>query len=410
MVHRVKNSDRYYASVAIPGRRTLRVAGFPNKRLTQALERALEQLAALRAQGESPGRELQRYLDGLPERIKRRLATLGLVDRLDDSGQSPFLVDALGDGKPGSAPGDFEQYLLDKGDSPNHAQQQASRARRVLIGVCGFSLISDVVAEPVLQALARLRSGTSGARGNRAAPVSGSTSNMYRQTCRSLTSWLTREGRLPADPLIYLERVRAEARSDRRALTAEEQARLVATTKSQQPRLGLSGGARSVLYVLALQTGLRRGELLSLRHLSFNLHGDSPTVTAEHGHTKNRKTARLPLQPETAAMLRRFLVDALPASPVFRGATSHYRAADALRHDLEAAGIAETTEEGRVDFHALRVTFVTNLARAGVSLAQAQKLARHCDPKLTAGIYSRFGFDEDAAAIAMLPRLAGAVC
>jgi hypothetical protein len=42
---------------------------------------------------------------------------------------------------------------------------------------------------------------------------------------------------------------------------------------------------------------------------------------------------------------------------------------------------------------------------AGVGLALAQKLARHCDPKLTAGIYSRFGFDQDAAAIAKLPSL-----
>jgi len=407
MVHRVNRSNRYYASVAIPGRRTLRVSGFPNKRLTQELERALEQLAALRGQGESPERDLQRYLDGLPERIQRRLGTLGLVERPADSVRSPLLGDVLGDAKRGSPPGDFEQYLLDKGDSPSHAQQQASRARRVLVEVCGFFLTSDVAAEPVLGALARLRSGTSGAVGRRAVPVSASTSNMYRQACRSFTRWLAREGRLPTDPLIYLDRVRAEAKSDRRALTADEQARLVIATRTQPLRLGLSGEARSVLYVLALQTGLRRGELLSLRHLSLNLDGAPPTVTAEHGHTKNRKTARLPLQPETAAMLRQFLVGGLPAAPLFRGATRHYRAADALRHDLEAAGIQERTEEGKVDFHALRVTFVTNLARAGVPLAQAQKLARHCDPKLTAGIYSRFGFDEDAAAIAMLPGLVG---
>ncbi len=49
------------------------------------------------------------------------------------------------------------------------------------------------------------------------------------------------------------------------------------------------------------------------------------------------------------------------------------------------------------------------VSRAGVSLAQAQKLARHCSPVLTSSIYSRFGFDEDAAAIAKLPNLADAV-
>ncbi len=96
------------------------------------------------------------------------------------------------------------------------------------------------------------------------------------------------------------------------------------------------------------------------------------------------------------------------ALPLPRGWRKITRA-EVLRYDLEASGIPEHTDAGRVDFHALRVTYVTNLARAGVSLAQAQKLARHCDPKLTSGIYSRFGFDEDAAAIAKLPSLADAV-
>ena len=35
MVHRIKDSERFYASVAIHGRRTLRVAGFAQKKLTQ---------------------------------------------------------------------------------------------------------------------------------------------------------------------------------------------------------------------------------------------------------------------------------------------------------------------------------------------------------------------------------------
>ncbi|MCP3918735.1 MAG: site-specific integrase [bacterium] len=79
-----------------------------------------------------------------------------------------------------------------------------------------------------------------------------------------------------------------------------------------------------------------------------------------------------------------------------------------LDRDLEAAGIERETESGHVDFHALRVGFITNLARAGVSVAQTQRLARHCNPTLTTNVYSRFGFDEDAAAIAKLPNLAGA--
>ena len=99
----------------------------------------------------------------------------------------------------------------------------------------------------------------------------------------------------------------------------------------------------------------------------------------------------------------------LPAALVFRSANRHYRAAEVLRYDLESAGIPERTENGKVDFHALRTAFITQMARAGLPLSQAQKLARHCSPALTSNIYSKFAPDEDAAAIAKLPSLADAV-
>jgi integrase len=41
------------------------------------------------------------------------------------------------------------------------------------------------------------------------------------------------------------------------------------------------------------------------------------------------------------------------------------------------------------DFHSNRHTFITNLERAGVSPRTAQTLARHCDIRLTMGVYHR---------------------
>ena len=53
--------------------------------------------------------------------------------------------------------------------------------------------------------------------------------------------------------------------------------------------------------------------------------------------------------------------------------------------DCRRAGIPKRDQRGRtVDLHALRTTFGTHLARAGVPLSTAQKLMRHKDPKLTA--------------------------
>jgi len=55
------------------------------------------------------------------------------------------------------------------------------------------------------------------------------------------------------------------------------------------------------------------------------------------------------------------------------------------------------------DFHANRHTFITNLARAGVPLSTARKLARHSDPKLTSTIYTHLEVHDQAAAIQSLP-------
>ena len=63
-------------------------------------------------------------------------------------------------------------------------------------------------------------------------------------------------------------------------------------------------------------------------------------------------------------------------------------------------------EEGLfADFHANRHTFISNLSKAGVPLAMAQKLARHSDPRLTSNIYTHVENSEKAAAIGSLQPL-----
>jgi integrase len=59
-----------------------------------------------------------------------------------------------------------------------------------------------------------------------------------------------------------------------------------------------------------------------------------------------------------------------------------------------------------VDFHALRTTFVTTLARAGVHVKTAQVLARHKTIAMTLEIYTRLGLADDLSALAKLPSLA----
>ena len=60
-----------------------------------------------------------------------------------------------------------------------------------------------------------------------------------------------------------------------------------------------------------------------------------------------------------------------------------------LRTDLQAAGIPIRTEEGKIDFHALRVAFVSFVVETGADLKTAQSLARHTTPELTMNVYTK---------------------
>jgi len=81
-------------------------------------------------------------------------------------------------------------------------------------------------------------------------------------------------------------------------------------------------------------------------------------------------------------------------------------AANVFNRDLAAAGIAKHDDRGRVlDVHALRGTFITGLQKAGASLREAQALARHSDPKLTANLYTDPTLLNPAGRVAALPSL-----
>jgi len=77
-----------------------------------------------------------------------------------------------------------------------------------------------------------------------------------------------------------------------------------------------------------------------------------------------------------------------------------------LRGDLEAAGISwEDDADQTVDFHALRHTFISLMARAGVAPKVLMDLARHSDINLTMKHYSHTLVQDRAEALVALPDL-----
>jgi integrase len=216
---------------------------------------------------------------------------------------------------------------------------------------------------------------------------------------------------MPDNPLAFLEagNTKLDPRNFRRALTPDEltsilQAALASTTMFR----GLTGEDRYFLYLTAMSTGFRAGELARLTPQSFDLNAATPVITVGASYTKNRKPVTQPLPTETAVALGDYLVGKLEKQPVWAGTWFH-RAAEMLRIDLEAAGIPYTVEgpDGPLyaDFHSLRHSFISMLARSGVHPKLSQALARHSTIMLTLDRYSHVQLLDEAAALEALPSI-----
>ncbi len=112
---------------------------------------------------------------------------------------------------------------------------------------------------------------------------------------------------------------------------------------------------------------------------------------------------------ELVEALRAYLATKAPSAPAFSMPRKE-SVSKMIRADYEAAGIVRRDEAGRVvDFHALRHTFITNLAQSGVHPKTAQALARHSTIKLTMDRYSHSFREDEEAAVEALPSLSASL-
>ena len=200
-----------------------------------------------------------------------------------------------------------------------------------------------------------------------------------------------------------------------------------ATTAASGDRSGLPAAERVLLYAVAIQTGLRSGELRSLTRGRLFLDSDPPFITCKAGSTKNRKEARQYIQRDLADDLRRHVATKAPQAPVFAMPDEHDVAemlradlADARRAWLKAAQhdpdeyarreqrdfLSEANHDGeRLDFHSLRHTCGAWLAMSGTHPKTVQVVLRHSTITLTMDTYGHLFPGQEADAMARFPTM-----
>lgn len=209
-----------------------------------------------------------------------------------------------------------------------------------------------------------------------ALPVSKGTQEVYIQALKTFLGWCVRNQFLAFNPLSG-HRKQAEAPTfKRRALTVEEALRLLAFTP----------GRRSLVYKGALLTGMRRGELDALTVGDVDWAAGKISLKAQFA--KNRKAAEFYLPAAYLDELFAFSAGKRMADSLYEG-ISQSQSAKTLQRDLKRAGIPYETADGRIDFHSLRVTFLTWVNELGEDVKTVQELGRHADPRMTFGIYTK---------------------
>ncbi|MEO5811997.1 MAG: site-specific integrase [Rhodanobacter sp.] len=215
---------------------------------------------------------------------------------------------------------------------------------------------------------------------------------------------------LDANPLMGMEREKREIEERVRYLSPREEKALRATLQARDARFRkrrLSGNEwreergrepleaiegyadhLTPMTLLALNTGMRRGELTNITWTDIDLEAKQVTIPAKIA--KNGKARSIPLNTEAIAILTQWKTQE-PEGRLFK-VFSIYKAWLQLMTDADIQDF---------HFHDLRHTFASKLVMAGVNLYVVSKLLGHSSIAMTER-YSHVATEHRAAAVELL--------
>ena len=367
-------------------RKVLRFSAFEGEGLSKTIGTKVQKLIDNDALNEKDPDLIRWFSDYAPRKLQDKLGDIGLLPKRVIETEKP-LIDYLPDFQKDI----FEQSKRDKkkktttGDTS--ARTAKARVRKILEGR-GFTTWADVTSDAVNEYIE-----------SRPDEMSQQTAHFYVQTFRRFNRWMLKQGHV--NQLLEINGV-GVAKNYRRCFELKEFKALLKATKSGPERYDMTGTQRYVLYLLAVETGLRRGELRSLTVGSIDIKNGCVSVQGgPAGATKNKAQAVQFLTPETLQILKQYTRGKLPNVQLF---DIPDKSAKMLRADCKAAKINTDNHKGKIQFHCLRNTCGSYLAANGVQANTIKDIMRHQDIRLTMDRYVRELDGAAKKAVNMMPR------
>ena len=318
--------------------------------------------------------------------------------------------------------GHVAEYLEDVrhgGTSTQYHEAVAARLKRTFDGIKAKTL-RDVTSDK-LKAFFRAMVDARVKDGSDPVPVSVTTKNDHRAAVYTFFQWLRKEQRHPENVVERVPRVEhpkgeVTGLRKRRALKATDLATLIRTAAeypiesrrrgrggrpksdgsppaaSRPAKLGdetrehllAQGRERRMMYLLAVFTGLRRGELSRVQVKEVKL--KKGVIDVPGRKTKNGRRGVIPLVPGLAEKLREWVKGKDGEALLVPVPDRHNLRRLHLAH-LKASNIPYKTDKGHADWHGMRKTVNTFLRRKEVPLRQRQLFLRHSAVDLATSRY-----------------------
>jgi len=312
-----------------------------------------------------------------------------------------------------------------KRTSPDHVANRRRQLER-LVSDCGFGRLADITKGRMERWMHdREDEGI----------MSGRTINTFRDAALAFCRWCVSNDRLTSNPLEGLYRAdETEKKRLRRALTEKEIAKLLEVTQrrplvdaltitsgpnkgkmlakikpDRRERLIRLGQERALIFEVEIYTGLRLGELASVKVSDVHLGGQSPYVEIQASDAKDARRDQVAIPLHLAAKLKDWIANKLPTAKLFKVSKGLRKI---LYRDLALAGIQALDDKGRpiaddqgrrIDVHALRHTCGTELAKHGVLPQVASKQMRHSTINMTMKHYTHLAIEDKSKAVERLP-------